>query len=167
MKYLNGTKEMVLTISANKDMTIHAYIDASFATHMDRNGHSGMFVTLGLGAIYCKSTKQRIVCRSTTESELVAVADGLLILIWMRNFIIAQGYTNVGPIKIYQDNQSTIVLIKRGRSTSQRTRHIDIRFFFIHDRIISGEAEVIFLGTIFMIGDYFSKPVTGGIFIQK
>ena len=103
IKYLNGTKDLYLRIRANSDFTITAYIDASFATHMDRNGHTGMFVTLGIGAIYCKSSKQRIVCRSSTESELVAVADGLLILIWMRNFIIAQGYTNVGPIKIYQD----------------------------------------------------------------
>ncbi len=114
-----------------------------------------MFVTLGIGAIYCKSSKQRIVCRSSTESELVAVADGLLILIWMRNFVIAQGYTNVGPIKIYQDNLSTIALIKRGRSTSQRTRHIDIRYFFIHDRIGSGEAGIASLASELMVGDFF------------
>jgi hypothetical protein len=96
----------------------------------------------------------------------VAVADGLLMLIWMRNFIIAQGYANVGPIKVYQDNLSTIALIKRGRSTSQRTRHIDIRYFFIHDRIGSGEVEMVSTGSATMVGDYFSKAVTGGIFFR-
>ena len=52
VKYLNGTKDLCLRISANNNFTIEAYIDASFATHMDRNGHTGMFVTLGIGAIY-------------------------------------------------------------------------------------------------------------------
>jgi len=161
IKYLNGTRDLCLSIKAHKPLEIKAYIDASFATHMDRSGHTGMYVTLGIGTIYCKSTKQRIVCRSSTESELVAVADGLLVLIWMRNFLIAQGYTDIGPVQIFQDNRSTITLINKGRSTSQRTRHIDIRYFFIHDRIGSGEAVVLTVGTDEMVGDYFSKPVMG------
>lgn len=166
IKYIKGTMEMRLSIRANMGMTIEAYIDASFATHMDRFGHSGMYVTLGVGPIYCKSSKQRLVCRSSTESELVAVGDGLIVLIWIRNFIIAQGYTNIGPIKVYQDNMSTITLINKGRSTSQRTRHIDIRYFFIYDRIGSGEVVVVFMGTLDMLADYFSKAVNGGQFIK-
>ena len=69
-------------------------------------------------------------------------------------------------IKIFQDSLSTIALIKRGRSTSQRTRHIDIRYFFIHDRIGSGEAGIASLASELMVGDFFSKPLTGGVFFR-
>ena len=34
---------------------------------------------------------------------------------------------------LYQDNMSTIFLANKGRSTSERTRHIKIRFFFVTD----------------------------------
>ena len=46
---------------------------------------------------------------------------------------------------IYKDNQSTIILEKNGkRSSSKRTRHINIRYYFIADRIIKQEASMEF-----------------------
>ena len=48
------------------------------------------------------------------------------------------------PAVMYQDNMSTIQLIKNGRSNSEKTRHVDIRFFFMHDRINSGDVSLIY-----------------------
>ena len=56
-------------------MTI--YTDASHATHRDGKGHVGMIVTLGSGCIGAKSSKIRMVTLSSTESEGVALCDGL------------------------------------------------------------------------------------------
>ena len=50
IKYLEGTKDLSLRITAS-DLQIKAYIDASFACHDDRKGHTGMYVTLGGGCI--------------------------------------------------------------------------------------------------------------------
>ena len=44
-------------------------------------------------------------------------------------------YRRAGPALIYEDNMSTISLVKNGKSNSDKTRHISIRFFFISDRI--------------------------------
>ena len=80
---------------------------------------------LGDAVIHVKSSKQKIVTRSSTESELVAISDSLSQILWTREYIIASGI-NVGPAVLYQDNQSTVCLANKGRSISERTRQIQI-----------------------------------------
>ena len=59
---------------------------------------------------------------------------------------------------IYQDNQSAIRLGKNDKYlSSKRTRHINIRYYFITDRIIKQDASLSFCHNFDMIGDYFTK----------
>ena len=61
---------------------------------------------------------------------------------------------------IYQDNQSVIRLENNGRQSSRnRTRHINIRYYFITDRIINQEESVDFFPNFDMVGDYFTKSL--------
>ena len=46
-------------------------------------------------------------------------------------------------------------------SRRRRSKHIDIRFFFIKDRIEKGKMEVVFCGTNDMVADYLTKPLQG------
>ena len=82
---------------------------------------------------------------------------------WTRNFLLEQGY-NLGPATIYQDNMSTIALIKNGRSNSERTRHIAIRFFFLADRVNSNEISIEYMPTGEMLADILTKPLQGELF---
>ena len=92
--------------------------------------------------LYSKSTKQKIVSKSSTEAELIGLSDSLTQVLWTRYFLRAQGY-DVGAVTVYQDNKSAILLAENGRmSSSQRTRHINIRYFFVKDRIDGGEIKV-------------------------
>ena len=66
------------------------------------------------------------------------------------------------PTFAYQDNQSAILLEKNGRlSSSKRTRHFNIRYFFITDRISKREISIEYCPTQEMIGDFFTKPLQG------
>ena len=59
---------------------------------------------------------------------------------------------------IYQDNQSAIKLDNNGsRLISKRKSNINIRYYYITDRIMKQEALVEFCPTLDMIGDYFTK----------
>jgi hypothetical protein len=86
-------------------------------------------------------------------------------------FLEAQGYP-AKPIKgvksgitIHQDNMSTMLLAKNGRaSSSKRTRHINIRYYFITDRIGRHEVQVKYCPTDDMIADFYTKPLNGGKF---
>ena len=57
-------------------------------------------------------------------------------------------------------------LEKNGRASSGKrtSRHINIRYFFIADRIASGELSVSYCPTDEMVGDFFTKPVQGSKF---
>jgi hypothetical protein len=89
-----------------------------------------------------KSTKQKLNTRSSTESELVAVDDCMPAICWTRYFLESQVYGVFENI-LYQDNQSAILLEKNGKaSSSKRTKHINIRYFFVTDRISNKELSV-------------------------
>jgi Reverse transcriptase (RNA-dependent DNA polymerase) len=166
MKYLRGTKELPLILSANKSGVIKWYVDGSFAVHPNMKGHTGGGVTLGRGFPYVTSTKQKLNTRSSTESELVAVDDCMPAICWTRYFLESQGYGVFENI-LYQDNQSAILLEKNGKaSSSKRTKHINVRYFFVTDRIISKELSVEWCPTGKMIADYMTKPVQGTLFKQ-
>ena len=163
IKYIRGTRELALTLEMDDPVHITSYIDASYSVHMDKKSHTGCVITLGKGAISCKSSTQKLNTMSSTEAEFVAASEGLYQVIWSRNFLIEQGY-QISPATVYQDNLSTIHLNKNGRSNSERTRHIDIRYFFIADRIERGEIQVLYKPTQEMIADIMTKPLTGNLF---
>ena len=57
------------------------------------------------------------------------------------------------------------MLEKNGKGSSgKRTKHINIRYFFIKDRIDNGELKVDFCPTDKMLADFFSKPTQGSKF---
>ena len=88
--------------------------------------------------VWTKSTKQKLNAKSSTEAELIAVSDALPHIIWTRDLLLAQGYP-VPPTTLFQDNLSTITMIQNGRGTSPQTRYIAIRFFWVKDRVDSGD----------------------------
>ena len=65
------------------------------------------------------------------------------------------------PATIYQDNISAIQLIKNGRSYSEKITHVDIKYFFLHDRILHGDICVKYMNTKDMIADVLTKPLQG------
>ena len=76
----------------------------------------------------------------------------------------AQGYT-VGDNVVFQDNQSAILLEKNGRrSSSKKTRHIEIRYYFITDNIARNQVRVAYCPTDDMVADVNTKPLQGSKF---
>ena len=66
---------------------------------------------------------------------------------------------------MYQHNKSSILLETNGKaSSSKRTKHINIRYFFITDRVKRNELSVVWCPTGNMIGDYATKPLQGAVF---
>jgi hypothetical protein len=163
IQYIRGTKQYGITLSGENNISITAFVDASYAVHSDMKSHTGSIITLGKGPVYAKSGIQRLNTTSSAESELVALSDSTGQVIWTRQFLEQQGYT-VGPATVYEDNQSAIKLAENGRSNSSRTRHIAIRYFFVSDKIASGEIKVEYLNTSDMIADILTKPLQGALF---
>ena len=121
-------------------------------------------MTIGKGAIYTKSSKQKINTRSSTEAELVAVNDSMTMILWTRLFLESQGVTVTDNI-IFQDNQSTMLLAKNGRQSSGKTtRHLDIRYYYVTDNVKQGKVSIEYCPTTEMLADFFTKPLQGALF---
>ena len=75
MKYGNGTKELVLTLSAEQLNIMKWFVDATYAVHDDFKSHTGMTMTMGQGAIMSMSQKQKLNTKSSTTAELVGADD--------------------------------------------------------------------------------------------
>jgi len=164
MRYLRGSRLLPLLLSANGSHILKWYIDASFAVHYNFRGHSGGGLTLGRGMPIVGSNKHKLNTRSSTESEIVAADDFMPAICWTRYFLNAQGYKVEDNI-LYQDNKSSILLETNGKaSSSKRTKHINIRYFFITDRVKKNELSVVWCPTGNMIGDFATKPLQGAIF---
>jgi hypothetical protein len=128
--------------------------------------HTGGVISFGTGAIITKSAKQKLNTKSSTEAELVGASDCLPATIWTRMFLDAQGYTLMSNL-FYQDNQSAMKLAMNGRaSCGQKSRHIDIRFFFIKDRLQTEHIKMTHCPTEAMLADFFTKPLQGNLFVK-
>ena len=124
--YLKGTKDLVLTLSADKSNLIKWYIDAAYAVHKDMKSHTGGVFTLGKGTAIASSLKQKLNTKSSTEAELVGVDDLAGNILWTNYFLKAQDYTFDKTI-VYQDNKSTMLLEKNDMASSSKwTKNINI-----------------------------------------
>ena len=156
---------MGMALEGAETVSILAYVDASYGVHPDMKSHTGCVIRIGRGPVYSKSTGQKLNTKSSTEAELVALSDSTSQIIWTRNFLEEQGL-KMGPATVYQDNMSTIALIKNSKSNSDRTRHIAIRFFLISDRVTSKEINVEYMPTVEMLADILTKPHQGALFVK-
>ena len=162
--YLNGTRTLGLRLECNETgMEIYTFVDAAYGVHIDGKSHTGACISLGKGTMYNRSTKQKIVSKSSTEAELIALSDSSGQAIWTRNFLLGQGYKMDAAI-VGQDNKSTMTMVDMGRSTSERTRHISIRYFWVKDRVDSNEITLRYVPTDVMVADILTKPLQGDLF---
>jgi hypothetical protein len=119
VKYLDTTVDMPLVLAADDSGQICWWIDASFMVHEDMKGHTGSTMSMGKGSIYSTLAKQKLVTRSSMEAEIVGVHDVLLQLVWTGHFLMEQGF-HVKETTLYQDNTSSILIEKNGRSSCSK-----------------------------------------------
>jgi hypothetical protein len=150
-----------LILSADDLQVIKWYVDASFAVHPDFRSHTGGVATFGKGAPYSMSRKQKLNTRSSTEAELVGADDMSTMILWTKLFMEAQGYEIKKNI-LFQDNKSAILLETNGKkSSSKRTRALNIRYFFLTDQVEKGNLAIEYCPTDKMVGDFMTKPLQG------
>ena len=85
----------------------------------------------------------------------------------IRHFLLAQGYKPSQTVIILQDNRSAILLEQNGiMSSTKRTKHINVRYYFVKSRIDAGEVIVQWYSGEKLEGDFFSKPLCRSKFLR-
>jgi hypothetical protein len=118
---------------------IYGFADAGYLSdpHKARSQTGYVFLSAD-GPISWKSTKQTLTATSTNQSELIALYEASRECVWLRRFVkfIREGLgikKKLPPTKIYEDNTACIAQVRQGYIKSDRTKHIDPKFFFTHD----------------------------------
>ena len=122
-------------------------------------------MSLGKGAAIDISAKQKVNADSSTTAELYGVHQCLPKMRLNTLFLEAQGFDT--ECRLHQDNLSTVKLEVNGkRSLGQRTRHLHIKYFTITDHIENGWINVQYCPTAEMTADFYTKPLTGALFLK-
>lgn len=158
------TKDLEAIIGIDDLTKMVTFVDASCAVHPNMHSRAGGAISYGNGVFASESKKQKLNTKSSAEAELAGVSDVLPKATFIKLFLEAQGYPIAEKI-IYQDNQSAMKHELNGRkSCGKRSRHIDIRHFYIKDLVDKNFVKVECCPTHKMIADFFTKPLQGRLF---
>jgi hypothetical protein len=98
LQFLRATKDDFLTLPANSLHNVRWWVDASYAVHPDMKSHTGGAMSLGKGAIYGTSKRQKLNTKSSTESEVAVGADDVMPQMLWTLYFEAQRYKINGNV---------------------------------------------------------------------
>ena len=161
LRYLQGTKDYMLMYRRTDNLEVIGYSDSDFAGCDDsRKSTSGYIFMLASGAISWRSAKQSLIATSTMEVEFVSCFEATSHGVWLKSFI--SGLRLVDsiskPLRIYCDNSAAVFLAKNNKSGS-RSKHIDIKYLAIRERVKENKVVIEHVSTELMIAD----PLTKGM----
>ena len=162
--YLAGTINHGLCFSSTTDTTLTAFTDADHASSPDnRKSTSGFGIYLGDNLVSWSCSKQKVVSRSSTESEYRAVANIVAELVWLLRLLVELGISSKIPPIVYCDNLSATYLIANP-ILHARTKHIEVDHHFIREKIQDKVLTIEHVSAEEQIADIFTKPLPSHIF---
>jgi hypothetical protein len=118
---------------------ICGFADAGYLSdpHKARS-QTGYVFMAARAPISWRSTKQTLAATSTNQSELIALYEASRECIWLRRFVkfireVLNVKGKMPAINLYEDNSACVAQVQRGYIKSDRSKHIDPKFFFMHD----------------------------------
>jgi len=163
-QYLNGSKDLCVVFKGNQPLKIEVYSDASYMTRSaDMMSRTGCMVMVNGGAVATLSNWQKLVTKSSTGAEFIALTESVSYALFIREWLSFQQRL-VPKIRVLCDNQSVLALLRANHAGVKGTKHLKVRYFFIRQHVLSGEIEVVWCQTKDMLADIFTKPVTGQLF---
>ncbi|POM69722.1 Polyprotein [Phytophthora palmivora] len=146
------------------DQYLMAYTDSDYAACQDTRRCIGGFITmLYKSPISWVSRRHHIVVLSTTEAEYIALCYCMQELIYIKLLLRELGCESSKPTLIMEDNQSCIK-IYNNPELHGRSKHIDIKYFFVQEKVTRKEFTISYCNTNAMCADIFIKPLAKPLF---
>uniref|UniRef100_A0A2N9ISJ0 Integrase catalytic domain-containing protein n=1 Tax=Fagus sylvatica TaxID=28930 RepID=A0A2N9ISJ0_FAGSY len=163
LRYLRGTLDHGLHYTPGP-ISISAFSDADWAGDPnDRRSTSGLLFFLGNNPITWSAKKQLTVSRSSTEAEYRALASASAELCWLRTLLKDLGLYLHDPPILWCDNISALA-IASNPVFHARTKHIEVDFHFIRERVLRKDLQVKFVSTNDQLADIFTKGLPSSRF---
>ena len=167
LRHVLSTKGYGLKFELRKDFmkwALKALIDSDFASDKETRICVFGYISYFCGIpIAWRSKGMKSVVLSTTEAEYMALSEVVKELKFIVQFIQTMNIEVELPITAYVDNVGAI-LLSSNRTTSDRTKHIDIRTSFVKEYQEDGKIIIKFVKSEDNEADIFTKNTTNGIF---
>ena len=160
MRYVHGTSKLGLNIRKSKSMMVSAFSNADWAGNVDdRRSTGGFAVFLGSNLISWSARKQATVSRSSTEAEYKAFADATAEMTWIQKLLGKLKILHPPMARLWCDNIGAKYL-SANLVFHARTKHIEIDFQFVRERVAQGLLDIIFIPSADQLADGFTKPIS-------
>nr|AAV24758.1 putative polyprotein [Oryza sativa Japonica Group] len=166
LRYLQGTKDLMLTYRKSKNLEVVGCSDSDLAGCVDdKKSTSGYIFTLARGAISWKSSEQRVTASSTMQAEYVACYEATGQAIWLKNFILGLRVVDSisKPLKLYCDNKPAVYYASSNKSSAS-AKYIDIKYHVVKEMIQDQTISVEYINTKLMLADPLTKGLTPVVF---
>ena len=142
LRYLKATQDYGLVyLKAGNKIKLEGFVDADYASNKDtRKSLTSYCFMLNECCINWKSQQQPIVALSTTEAEFMATTEAFKEAVWLSG-ILKEIKMMKERVTVYSDSQSSIHLCKNP-VYHERSKHIDVRLFWIRDKIEEGTIDL-------------------------
>nr|XP_043639845.1 uncharacterized mitochondrial protein AtMg00810-like [Erigeron canadensis] len=131
LRYIQGTIDFGIRLTAQSDHSIVAYSDADWAGCPDScKSTSGYCVFIGNNLISWSSKRQPTVSRSSVEAEYRGIANAVAETSWLRNLLLELKVSVTKATIVYCDNISAIYLSKNPVQ-HQRSKHVELDIHFV------------------------------------
>jgi histone deacetylase 1/2 len=164
LRYLRGSTNLGLWLSASSSLSLRAYTDADWAGCPDtRRSTSGFCVYLGDSLVSWSSKRQAIVSRSSAEAEYRGVANAVAECIWLRQLLGELLCPIRSATLVYCDNISAVYL-SANPVHHRRTKHMELDIHFVRERVALGDIRVLHVPTRQQLADVMTKGLPTNIF---
>jgi hypothetical protein len=114
--------------------------------------------SFGSAVVTWSSKKQPTVALSSTEAEYRGAAMVACEVACLRKLLGDLGLHVDRQVVIYCDNLSSIQLV-RNPVFHARTKHIEVHYHFIREKVLAGEIDLIYVSTEDQVADIFTKAL--------
>jgi KUP system potassium uptake protein len=114
---------------------------------------------LGGAVVAFSSKRHTLIDTSTTESEYSELYEASKQAIYVRKLCTALQFDTSTPIGIHEDNEAVVKLVKNP-SSHGRTKHFDIRYKFVRERVDTKKIAIVLCKTADMVADILTKPLS-------
>ena len=166
IKFILDTEELGLKLkpetTKNGVWYVRALSDSDYAT--DKNTYLTGFVVYFMGVpVAWRSRGQKAVTLSTSEAELVACSEVVKEVKFVLQVLQSLKFNVKLPITVLVDNIGAIFMTENV-TTSDRTKHIDVRYHIVREYVEEGIVKIIFVRSAENDADLWTKNVTGELY---
>nr|GFA56806.1 retrovirus-related Pol polyprotein from transposon TNT 1-94 [Tanacetum cinerariifolium] len=158
-RYLKYTIHMGFWYPKDTGFKLTAFLDSDHAGCLDshKSTYGGIQFLGGDKLVSWSSKKQDCTSISSAEAEYVSLSACCAQVLWMRTQLTDDGF-HFDKITMYCDSKAALSISCNPVQRS-RTKHIDVRYHFIKEKVEKGIVELFFVETEYQLADLFTKAL--------